>query len=177
MFHLPPIPGWEGLHPLVVHFPIVLLMVTPLFLLGAVVCRRWSGVMIGVAVFLSVLGTVAASVAVETGEAAGEIAERTPTINAVLERHEDGAETVRNVFIVLTLLLAARLAAPRWIARLNSAATATALDLALLALYGAATLPLINTAHLGGRLVHEFGVHSLVADAPADSAAREPDDD
>lgn len=31
---LPPIPNWTGLHPLVIHFPIALLLVTPLFIIA-----------------------------------------------------------------------------------------------------------------------------------------------
>ena len=33
MIQLPPIPGWYELHPLVVHFPIALLLIAPLFVL------------------------------------------------------------------------------------------------------------------------------------------------
>ena len=33
---LPPIPSWSELHPLVIHFPIALLLVAPIFILGAV---------------------------------------------------------------------------------------------------------------------------------------------
>ncbi len=33
MFSLPSAPPWEGMHPLVVHFPIALLMVSPILIL------------------------------------------------------------------------------------------------------------------------------------------------
>ena len=36
MIEFPPIPSWDGLHPLIIHFPIVLLLVAPvLVLIGA----------------------------------------------------------------------------------------------------------------------------------------------
>ena len=34
---LPPIPSWDGLHPLVVHFPIALLLAAPVLLLAGMV--------------------------------------------------------------------------------------------------------------------------------------------
>jgi len=171
---LPPIPSWENLHPLVVHFPVALLMVTPLFLLGAVVVRGWSPSLIRGALILSVLGTVAAFVAVESGEAAGELAERTPAVSAVLERHEEWAESLRTTFLVLTLLLLARVAAPRWMPKMNAPPAVLPLNIAFFALYAAGTVLVINTAHLGGRLVHEYGVHAMLGDAsegpePADA--------
>ncbi len=48
----PPFPSWDGLHPLIVHFPIALLLVAPLFVVlglaraaalgGCLLRRRWS---------------------------------------------------------------------------------------------------------------------------------------
>jgi uncharacterized membrane protein len=41
MIALPPIPSWEGLHPLIIHFPIVLLLIAPfLILIGAFLPRE-----------------------------------------------------------------------------------------------------------------------------------------
>ena len=33
MIQMPPIPSWDGLHPLIIHFPIALLLVAPLLVL------------------------------------------------------------------------------------------------------------------------------------------------
>jgi uncharacterized membrane protein len=32
MLTLPPLPTWQAIHPLIVHFPIALLLVAPLFI-------------------------------------------------------------------------------------------------------------------------------------------------
>jgi len=31
MLHFPPIPNWDALHPLIIHFPIALLLIAPIF--------------------------------------------------------------------------------------------------------------------------------------------------
>lgn len=101
--------------------------------------------------------------AVSTGEAAGELAERTPQINAALGRHESLAELVRTLFTIITLLFAAILFGPVLLHR-QVAPRNTALALVvLLAAFGVGALAIAHTGHEGGRLVHEFGVRSLVA--------------
>jgi uncharacterized membrane protein len=40
MPQLPMIPGWDGLHPMIIHFPIVLFLLPPLFLLFAAFTRN-----------------------------------------------------------------------------------------------------------------------------------------
>lgn len=168
MIQLPPIPAWEGLHPLVIHFPIVLLIVAPLFIaIGAVLPARYSRNFFVSALILMILGTVSAFVAIETGEAAGKIASRTPEINRILERHEHLAEQTRLAFTILTLVFATLLVVPRVLRRENRITT-TVLPIAFLIFYAGGVLTLANTAHNGGRLVHEFGVQSLVAPTPGE---------
>lgn len=157
---LPPIPSWSELHPLVIHFPIALLLVAPLFIIVGIIVNPQKGrPFLIAALVLMLLGTAGAFFAIATGEAAGEIAERTPAVSAVLERHEDLAEMTRIVFSVLTLLFAAILLLPRLLKREPSVATARILPLAFLLFYSAGAVILVNTAHNGGRLVHELGVH------------------
>jgi uncharacterized membrane protein len=89
MIEFPPIPSWDAMHPLIVHFPVALLLVVPLFLvLGGVLefreARRGRPYLM-TALVLLVLGTVATFVAIETGEAAGKVTERTAALSAVLE--------------------------------------------------------------------------------------------
>ncbi len=167
MIELPPVPSWDGLHPLVIHFPIALLMVAPLFVLAAMVLapRRSRGMMVA-ALVLMILGTAGTYVAVSTGEAAGKLAERSPEINAVLEHHEELAETTRLVFTGLTAVFAAMLVVPRLFGRELERGPAVLLSAVFLVFYAAGTVVLVNTAHNGGRLVHEFGVRALLPPSP-----------
>ena len=164
MIGLPPIPTFDGLHPLIVHFPIALLLVAPLLivvglLLDPVKGRPW----LSAALLLLALGTVATWVSVASGEAAGEMAERAPGVATVLEQHESLAETTRIVFTVLTLAFAAMVTAPRLLRRPLPRAPYTTVMVLFLVAYGAGAALLANTAHQGGRLVHELGVRAMVA--------------
>lgn len=175
MFGLPPIPSWDGLHPLIIHFPIGLLFVAPIFvLIGAVLGAQRGRSMLYSALVLMALGTASIYLAVETGEAAGKMAERTPEINAALEHHENLAENTRMVFSVLTGLFVIVVALPLLRRRNPGRITATVLPLGFLVLYLGAMLLLANTADHGGRLVHQLGVHALVAPGST-PAAQAPD--
>jgi uncharacterized membrane protein len=167
MFQFPPIPSWDGLHPLIVHFPIALLLVAPVFILiGAMKAPARARPYLVAAMVLLLLGTAAVFVAVETGEAAGQLAERSPGMAEVLQTHESMAERTRVVFAVLSAVFVVLLAAPRLLKRTDTRLTTTVLPLAFLVLYGAGALLLVNTAHNGGRLVHQFGVRALMPPAP-----------
>lgn len=170
MLELPPIPTWDGLHPLIIHFPIVLLMIAPLFvLIGAALAPQKARPFLIAAFILMVLGTGSTFFAVATGEAAGRLADRTPEINPVLQHHEELAERTRLSFTILTVVFAAILAIPLALRR-ESRTYTTLLPLVFLLFYSAAMLFLVNTAHNGGRLVHEFGVQALVGGPPAETS-------
>jgi uncharacterized membrane protein len=164
MFQLPPVPTWDALHPLIIHFPIALLLVAPLFIIAALLVSgsRRQAFMIS-ALVLMILGTASVYVALSTGEAAGKLAERTTEINAVLERHEDLAEKTRLTFTVLTVILAGMLIVPRFVQWEPSRAMSAIASVVFLVLYGGAAQLLTNTAHNGGLLVHEFGVTAMVS--------------
>ena len=71
MIQMPPIPSWEGLHPLVIHFPIVLLLVAPLLVLvGALLKPEKGRQVLYVALALLIAGTLSTFLATATGEAA-----------------------------------------------------------------------------------------------------------
>lgn len=158
---LPPWPGWDGLHPLIIHFPIGLLMIAPLFVLLAVVVRRHASGFSQAALVLLVLGTAATYVAVSTGKAAGELAEHNDAINAVMSQHEEMAENTRNVFTGLTIAYAAFLVlSARGLLR-RPAVLAVA-NLVFFVVLAGSSLLVANTGHLGGRLVHQLGVHAIM---------------
>jgi len=161
----PAMPPWEGLHPLIVHFPIALLLVAPLFVLLGLLPDVGRG-FARAALVLMALGTVAAFVAVASGEAAAKLVTRTAAVEEALEEHEEMAETVRTLFSVLTVIYGAMFWLPVLRKKLGvvkrelPAAAAITTNVAYLIAYMLCVLYLANTAHLGGRLVHEFGVQA-----------------
>lgn len=177
MIEFPPIPSWEGLHPLIIHFPIVLLLVAPvLVLIGALLAPEKGRPLLYTALALMLIGTLSTFLAAATGEAAGKLAERSPQIDAVLERHEELADATRAVFSFLTVIFAAIIFAPKAFQKLSGRLVTTALPVVFLLFYGVGVLLLANTAHNGGRLVHEFGVRAMVvpSSAPIEGAATNP---
>jgi len=151
------------------------LLVAPIFIVvGAALTPAKGRAYLIAAMVLLLVGTVAILVAVQTGEAAGKLAERTPGMEQVLETHESLAERTQAVFSVLSVIFLALLAVPLLLKRADTRLTTTVLPLAFLVLYSAGALLLVNTAHNGGRLVHEFGVRAMVTSAPADANAALP---
>ena len=159
---LPPWPGWDGLHPLVIHFPIALLLVAPVFVLLAMLRPARTATFAVPAVILLALGTIAAFVAVETGEAAAELATRTDAINRILERHSGLAETVRNVFAVIAVAYAVAVLALVRLRRLAQPAYAATIHAVFLVLLLAGSGLVATAAHQGAVLVHGLGVHSMI---------------
>jgi len=172
----PPQPPWEGMHPLVVHFPIALLLFAAVFVvLAAIVPRRgwWFSVS---ALILLIGGTVGAGVAISTGEAARDVVEDgEEEMFDVLQEHEDMAEQVRNVFVVLTAVYAFVVFLPLVAGSLQSWKFSLPANLLFLIALLGANLLLANTAHLGGRLVHQYGVLSELV--PEGEAATDTDDE
>ena len=161
MLTLPPIPSWQAIHPLIVHFPIALLLIAPLFIvLGVVRKPERSFPFLLVALILMALGTVSTFVAASSGEAAGELTENQFQAKAVLEQHEELAEITEIAFSALTLIFASILFVPRLLKREPTRAISMALPLVFLIFYATGAVLLTNTAHQGGRLVHEIGVRA-----------------
>ncbi|MFH0980057.1 MAG: DUF2231 domain-containing protein [Planctomycetota bacterium] len=163
----PAIPPWEGMHVLIVHFPVALLTVSPLLILLGQLPRIGRHFAPGAFAVL-LLGTVGAYVAVESGEAAAQVATRTPEITAAIHEHAELAETVRLLFTILTTVYALVLVLPPILKRTQLlkwnvppvvpvVAQGVVLVAALIL-----TLVVANTAHLGGLLVHEYGLHAFL---------------
>lgn len=158
----PPIPPTDGLHPIVVHFPIALLLVAPLFMVLAAAQKRAGG-MAAAALVLVLLGAAFTFLAAWTGEMAEDQAEAVAASKATLERHEDLGGLARFVFAGLGVLYAGlvgfgvaskdKLKRPLWVG----------VHAAYLVVYAGGCLLLANVAHDGGRLVHEFGVRAPIA--------------
>lgn len=135
----------ESVHPLVVHFPIALLM-TALFLDGLALVLKRPGIH-RVALWNLGLGTMGAAVAVLTGLQAARIAKHSLAIHQVMDLHRKlGIST-----LILGLLVVG------WRLYKRDRLTTRSRILTLLVML-AMTGTLAFGAHLGGRMVYEFGV-------------------
>lgn len=162
---LPPIPDWDAAHVIVVHLPIGVLMTVPVLLvLSLVLPRHVRGLSIG-ALAMLLVGTVGAWFAVATGLAAAQLVDQSSSeqLSAVLGRHQELAERTRSAFTVLSAIYIAIVALPALARRPLPRWLTPALGVAFLVLYMGGVLLLANTGHLGGRLVHEFGQHAIIA--------------
>jgi len=158
------VPSWNGLHPLIVHFPIALLFVAPLFVILGIAVGPLKGRQFLVsALLLMALGTVSIFVAVESGAAAREVVKSTSAVRAVLQQHQDLAEATEVLFTLLTVVFAVLLYAPKLLRRELALRITVALLAVFLLFYITGALFLVKTAHQGARLVHEFGVTAPVA--------------
>jgi hypothetical protein len=111
---------------------------------------------------------------VASGHAAAELVEQDGTVRAVLERHAELGEMTRNVFTTLAVVFAAFVFTPTPLKRPLSRGVTAGLGLLFLSLYAAGALLIANAAHQGARLVHEFGVHAVLAGESSGSVAPEP---
>ena len=150
----------ESLHPLIVHFPIALLLSAVAFELTALIVKR--PILHRVSLWNLSLGTLAAGVAVLTGLRAEEVAKHSFEIWQVMALHERLGIT--------TFILSLMVTAWRW--RTHDQLTPRARAVTLAAMLAIATTVSVG-GYLGGRLVYEFGVggrfgatHSMVPANP-----------
>lgn len=135
----------ENFHPIFVHFPIALLLVSLFIETLAVISKRsaWHRI----SLWNLCLGAAGAAVAVLTGREAEETAKHSFQIEQVLELHEKiGYAVLGAVLFVAAWRLITR---DRLSGRFRWAAWF---------LLAGACGAMVFSAHLGGRLVYEFGV-------------------
>jgi uncharacterized membrane protein len=159
---LPPMGGWESLHPLVVHLPIGILYVAGIWVALGICPREEKRKFDLCGLLLVVVGVASAWVTVATGRAAAELVERTEEINAVLSQHAQLAVLTRNAFTVLAGLYAALVLLPLALKKTLPAALHVALRVSFGGLYLAAMLLIAHVGHKGGVLVHVLGVQAMI---------------
>jgi uncharacterized membrane protein len=152
------------LHPVVVHFPIVLAVLLPISAAwalwairkGTTPRRAWSAPA-AMALALALSGLVA----VKTGEAQDERVERVVPEQA-LETHEEAAESFLMLSSGLALIVAAGLVRGRVGGVARMLGTAGAVGLIVLA---------VSVGHSGGKLVYQYGAASAYTGPKAHSNA------
>lgn len=141
----------DPLHPAIVHFPVVLILLGMVVAVGAIFWRRHylpllAGVLLG-------LGALGAWVAVETGESAGGLVETDfNQAKALLDAHQDWAERTLVAAVAAAVLSGISIGLFRY-PRLARAVAVVAAAAALTAGYA-----VYETGHRGGALVFRHGV-------------------
>lgn len=157
------------LHPAVVHFPIVLLLLGAVVAIAAVFVRK-HGVP-ALAAGLLVLGAAGTWGAVESGESDGGLVENAaPQVNDLVDVHETWAKRTLTISIFAAFAAGGSALTARW----PRTARAVAVVAALASIAGA--YGVYETGHRGGALVyrHGAGVQVVTTQAgPAQSANRD----
>ncbi len=160
MLQLSMFPDWDEIHPLLIHFPLVLSLLPPAFALVAA-CTRASTrrTFLLSTLILMVFGTMSIYLAVESGDAAttGNLSKEALT---VFERHRELAELTRSSFTAATLLFGLTLGICSWL-HVRTAELTGVLPMGAAAFYAIGIFWLFHTAYQGERLVHEFGLGTL----------------
>lgn len=171
----------DPLHPAVVHFPIVLVLLGTAAALGSVFWRG-PGLRPLTAILL-VTGAVAAWAAVETGETDGGLLDlNDPRAEALVDAHQEWAQHTLMTAVVAAVAAVAASVSRRW-PRISRGFT---LATALFAL--TATWMVVETGHRGGTMVYRHGAGILLVPAssavngaggpaPADRSRAEHDND
>lgn len=163
MPEFPPIPTWTSLHPMIVHFPIVLLLLSPVFLLISAVSRPPHGKPYRtVALILLLAGAGSLFLTAFSGQAAAKLVNLNGPVKTILDSHKELAIETGIVFAVLSVILLGIVILPRMLGCEETRLATTWMPLSFLVLYCAGVVLIVNTAHAGARLVHEFGAHAII---------------
>ena len=160
MLQLPMFPGWDGMHPLLIHFPLTLFFLAPVFALTAACSRAATRRAFLISTLMLMLfGTISTYVAFEAGEAAATSDLRKEALT-IIERHRELAELTRSSLTVATLLFGLTLAICSFL-HLRVREVTGVLPLGAAVFYILGLFWLIDAAYQGERLVHQFGVGML----------------
>ena len=155
--------NWSGLHPLIVHIPIILLLAAPLLIIvGVGLSGAIRRPFLGSAFSLMALGTAMTYVAVASGELATKTATFPPGFNALLFEHRALAETTRDLFSILTVVFATLLFAHKLLNRELDSWVSRALFAVFLIFYGTGAVSLIDTALKGNHIARVLGSNVAV---------------
>ena len=160
MLQLPTFPGWDGMHPVLIHFAVTVFFLAPVFALMAACSRAATRRAFLIStLMLMFLGTISTYVAFEAGEAATTTG-LSQEAGVTLERHREFADLMRSSFSAATFLFGLCLAICTFL-HLGMRELTGVIPLGAAAFYILGLFSLINAAYQGERLVHEFAAGTL----------------
>lgn len=159
----PPLPPYEGLHPLVVHFPIGILLIAWLPVLIGVADRSRRVTWLASGGLLLVLGTSACFAATLTGNAAESVVGgMSEAVDQALNAHQHTGNRARNLFLLTTVLFMAAWITCSMVSERKRKVLFVISAVIVASAYVVSAISLINAAHLGGVLVHHHGIHAPI---------------
>jgi hypothetical protein len=157
MHQLPPLPEWSNLHPVITHFPIVLLLLLPILLILAGLCRGNRNQMFWAASLMTLLaGLGLLLVTFLSGVAFADATGGLPAIATALSHHCSLAQYTIGAFTMATILLAIALAVRRSLKLEDMRDLTPWIPLGFFIFYGFGVFWLVMTAHQGAMLAHEL---------------------
>jgi len=157
MTQLPPIPEWSSLHPLIVHFPIVLFLLLPLLMIAAAMSRKTTNHSLLVAAFvLMLLATGFLYLTYLSGNAMATSSQDGSTVGAVIKHHCSLAGYTVSAFTLATTLFAVALLVRRVLKLEDMRDLTPWIPISFLVFYALGVFWLVLTAHQGATLAHEL---------------------
>ena len=162
MPQLPMVPGWDGIHPLLIHFPLTSFFLAPVFVLFAGFAKTTTRrTLLKSALTVMLFGIASTYAAFEAGQTAAATVTPIGEVRTVVERHQELASLARSSLTAATLLFGLTLLICTCL-HLRMHELTGVLPLGSVVFYALGLFWLINAAYYGERLVHEFGVGSTV---------------
>jgi len=153
----------SGLHPLLIHFPIALLYIAPLFIIIGCLLKDLRRPFFWSSLVLIIIGTFSLWLSLITGEMAAEALTNIPEkALETLSYHDELAHVSRNIFIVLSIIFSLYVANFRALFFQLRRRWHNLFLVAFLTVYCAGLIVLTNTAHYGGELVHQHHIRSTI---------------
>lgn len=158
MIEFPSIPAWGEFHPLLVHFPIALLLVAPLFILIGMFIKKNARYFNYSALILMGLGFLSLVIAIASGEASADLVPIPKNAAALVEKHKELSETARNIYAGLIIIYFLIITVPIMIKKELSSNLNKIIAIFYIVIYMGCSIVLVNSAASGGELVHTYGV-------------------
>ncbi len=168
MSPIPPVPNWSGLHALLTHVPIALILLSPVSVVcGALLQGAWAKRCLIISVALLGTGAALMYIAILTGLDAVSFHEFSNEMQEVLSEHQQMARRAASALLLAASLYALTLALRLWLGVKDNRMISTVLPAAFLLFYGIGLFQLINAVHHGAQLVHGHAFTSPVSTGEA----------